>query len=78
MKRLAGVLIGAVVMTMTLAGTALAQYVAPPAPVNDVKDTGGTAFTGGDVSMPLLIAAVLVVVGLTALFVARRRAASAA
>ena len=38
----------------------------------------GTAFTGGNVSIPLVVASILVIVGLAALFVARRRAAHAA
>ena len=37
---------------------------------------GGTAFTGGDASTAVLFAAVLVAVGLAALFVARRRASA--
>ncbi len=79
MKRMAGILVGAVVMVLTLAGTALADYTNSPSPTTVVSGSGGgTAFTGGNVSTPLLVAAILVVVGLVALFVARRRAAHAA
>ena len=72
MKRMAGILVGAVVMVLSLAGTALADYT------NSPSAGGGTAFTGGNVSTPLVVAAILVIVGLVALFVARRRAAHAA
>ena len=79
MKRMAGVLVGAVVMVLTLAGTALADYTNSPSPTTVVSGAGGgTAFTGGNVSTPLVVAAILVIVGLVALFVARRRAAHAA
>ena len=76
MKRMAAVFAGATALVMTLAGTALA-YNSPPTPTAQVKGTGGgTAFTGGNVSMPVIVAVALLVVGLAALFVARRRSAS--
>jgi hypothetical protein len=79
MKRMAATLAGATVLVLTLAGTAMAQYVSPPPPTTIVKgSSGGTAFTGGNIGMPVMIAIALVVVGLAALFVARRRAASQA
>ena len=78
MKRMAGILVGAVIMVLTLAGTALADYVNSPSPTSVVSGAGGgTACTGGNVSMPRVVAAILGFVGLVALFVARRRAAHA-
>jgi len=77
MKRMAAVLAGATALVVTLAGTALA-YTSTPAPTTQVKGAGGggTAFTGGNVSMPVVVAVALLVVGLAALFVARRRSAT--
>ncbi len=77
MKRIVGVLSGAAVMVIGLAGSALAQEVTEsPSPTTTVRGGGGTAFTGADVSMGLVILAALVVVGIAALFVARRRTAT--
>jgi hypothetical protein len=79
MKRMAGVLVGAIVMALSVAGTALADYTNSPSPTTVVSGSGGgTAFTGGNVSTPLVVASILVIVGLAALFVARRRATHAA
>lgn len=85
MKRMAGVLVGAAVAVLTLAGTALASggYTNSPSPTTIVKGTGGggdgsTAFTGGNVSTAMIAIVALAVVGLVALFVARRRAAHSA
>jgi hypothetical protein len=75
MKRMAAVVLGATALVTTLAGTALA-YTSSPPPTTHVKGTGGTAFTGGNVSAAAVIAVTLLVVGLAALFVARRRSAS--
>lgn len=86
MKRMAVVLVGGVVMLLALAGTALASgcgsYTCSPSPTTIVKGNGGgggtTAFTGGSVSTALIAVVALAVVGLLALFVARRRAAHSA
>jgi hypothetical protein len=77
MKRMATVITGAAVLVMTFAGSAFAQTEAPP-PTTVIKGTGGTAFTGGNVTTFAIVAVMLLVVGLAALFVARRRSASQA
>jgi len=83
MKRAAAVLSSALLTVLFTAGTALAQTDYPP--TTTVQPTGGqnagagagggTAFTGGDLSFGAIAFAALLVVGVTALFVARRRAA---
>ena len=78
MKRMAAVVGGALALVTTMAGSALA-YTNAPKPTTVVKGTGGgTAFTGGNVSMAAIVAVALLVIGLAALFVARRRSASQA
>jgi hypothetical protein len=80
MKRLTGMLAIAAMTVMMTAGTALAGTNYPP--TTSVEATSGgnppTAFTGADVIRPALFVAVLLVVGLTALFAARRRSARVA
>ena len=78
MKRMAAVVVGAMALVTTLAGSALAYTSAPPATTVVKGNGGGTAFTGGNVSMAALVAVALLVIGLGALFVARRRSASQA
>ena len=75
------------VMTLTLvslvltAGAALAQSSSYPPPVSvkgasGTRGDGPTAFTGSSqISFATLMVVALVIAGLTALFVARRRAA---
>jgi hypothetical protein len=83
MKRLIGVLSGAVLMTVVFAQSAFAgkcgDYPASPCDEPTVLPTvahhGGTAFTGANLGMGFLAVTALVVVGLLALFAARRRAA---
>ena len=76
MKRAAAVLVGAIALMTTLAGTAFA-YSETPEPTTVVEGSGGgTAFTGGDASTAAIVAVALVAVGLVALFVARRRTAT--
>jgi hypothetical protein len=88
MKRLIGVLSGAVLMTVVFAQSAFAgqcgDYPASPCDDPTVLPTvahhggtvhGGTAFTGANLGMGFLAVTALVVVGLLALFAARRRAA---
>lgn len=86
MKRVTLIISSAFVAMLATAGTALAQANYPP---DDVLPTGGqapaggpaadagggVAFTGGDVSFTAVAFAILLVVGVTALVVARRRAA---
>jgi hypothetical protein len=81
MKRLTGILALAAMTVVVTAGTALAQTSYPPSQPTSVEATSGgrpTAFTGGNVIKPALFVAILLVAGLTALFVARRRSAHAA
>jgi hypothetical protein len=86
MKRVAAVLSSALLMVLITAGTVLAQTTTyPPEPTTsvigggggtgNVDNVGGTAFTGADVSFGAIAFAALLVVGVAALFVARRRAA---
>ena len=86
MKRLIGVVSGAVLMTVVFAQTAFAgtcgEYPASPCDAPTVLPTvihnsGGTAFTGANLGMGFIALAALVVVGLVALFAARKRAARA-
>lgn len=85
MKRALGVLASAFVAVVAMAGTALAEYPPSPEPTTVVKSSGGggadgagTAFTGGAISTALIALGVLVVLGVVALLVARRRGAQAA
>jgi hypothetical protein len=81
MKRAAAVLSSALVTVLVTAGSALAQTDYPPSttvqPTSGATNPtgGGTAFTGGDISFGAIAFAALLVVGVAALFVARRRAA---
>jgi len=67
----------AFVMVLVTAGSALADSHYPPEPsvAADGGTGGGTAFTGGDVTFGALAAMALLAVGVTALIVARKRAA---
>jgi len=79
MKRAIGVLTAAVTSLVVFAGTALAQYPPPtstPPTVLGKVEHNGTAFTGANISMGLVLLVVLVVIGAAALLVARRRAAA--
>lgn len=78
MKRLAGTLVLAAVSLLLSATAALADNHYPATDDTSVEGaggSGGTAFTGSDVSMAAVAIAALLVIGMTALFVARRRAA---
>jgi hypothetical protein len=78
MKRLAGIMALAAVSLLITATAALADSHYPitdDTSVEGAGGSGGTAFTGSDVSMAAVAIAALLVIGLTALFVARRRAA---
>jgi LPXTG-motif cell wall-anchored protein len=84
-----GAIVGsAVVFLMVTAGTAMAACndYPPAAPCvanqgdtnanNVVKSAGDTAFTGGDVSMWMVLLGVLIVAGVATLLIARRRSAA--
>jgi hypothetical protein len=81
MKRALGVLASASVAVLVMAGTALAgeSYPPTPEPTTIVKSSGGgTAFTGGNISTAVIVVGVLAVLGVVALFAARRRTATEA
>lgn len=81
MRRALGVLASAFVAVIVMAGTALADYPPSPQPTTVVKSSGGggtTAFTGGEISTAVLAVGILAVLGVAALFVARRRSAQGA
>ena len=83
MKRALGVFASAFVAVIVMAGTALADYPPSPEPTTVVKSSGGsgggnTAFTGGEISTAVIALGVLAVLGVVALFVARRRSAQEA
>jgi hypothetical protein len=80
MKRIMGICSTAISLVVVSAASALATTTYPP-PSQSVEATSGTsppggttAFTGSDVSRLVLVAAVLLVVGLVMLGLARRRA----
>jgi LPXTG-motif cell wall-anchored protein len=78
MRRALGVIASAFVAVIVMAGTALAEYPPSPDPTTVVKSSGGggtTAFTGGEISTAVLAVGILAVLGVAALFVARRRSA---
>ena len=81
MKRPIGVIASAFVAVLVMAGTALAgsSYPPTPEPTTIVKSSGGgTAFTGGNISTAVIVVGVLALLGVAALFVARRRSATEA
>ncbi len=84
LKRATGLLVLTGVTLIVTAGNAIAQtssYPVTPSPTTSVEGTGGsnggTAFTGGSglLSFSTLMVVALLIVGVTALLVARRRAA---
>jgi hypothetical protein len=84
MKKLGLVLASATAFCLTVAAPALAKY--PPgvkgesggsAPNAAGGGAAGTAFTGANVSLWMILLAALAVVGITALIMSRRRAAAA-
>ena len=86
MKRLAILVTGTICFALLSASSALAQSNVPPGGA-DVRgevvvppgaDPGSTAFTGAGITVWMLAAAALLVVGVGLLFAARRRARSAA
>ena len=77
MKKLGLVVTSAFVFCMLLAAPALAAYPVVQGKSGS-KGTGGTAFTGSEVSLWIVALAVLAVAGVTALFVSRRHAKASA
>jgi hypothetical protein len=84
MKRVATIISTAFLTVLVTAGAALAQDYPPSVAggggggqggVSGAGGGGETAFTGGDVSLAAIAFAVLLVIGVTALVVSRRRAA---
>jgi LPXTG-motif cell wall-anchored protein len=76
MKRLAFLVLGTVSFTVLSAASALAQSNIPPG--GDVQGEvvtppGGTAFTGGNVTVWMVLATALLLVGLGMWFAGRRR-----
>jgi hypothetical protein len=84
MKRLAIVVVGAISFALLSASSALAQSNIPEPEVRGEvvvppgAGPGSTAFTGIGISVWMVAAAALLVLGLGLLFAARRRARSAA
>ena len=82
-KRVTGVLALAAISLVATAGAAIAQtstYPVSPHPSTSVEGTsggtGGTAFTGpAQIPLSTVLICLLVIAGVTALVVARRRAA---
>jgi LPXTG-motif cell wall-anchored protein len=83
MKRLAIVVVGAISFAQLSASSALAQSSIPDPQVRGEvvvppgAESGSTAFTGMDITVWMLAAVALLVLGLGLLFAARRRARSA-
>ena len=77
MKRLATVVLGAICLNLMLVAPALAgSEVPPPEPGGTVVRPPGsdaTAFTGADISMWMVLAVALLVVGVALFLVGRRR-----
>lgn len=81
MKRIGAALLAAAGLVLAVAGPALAQASYPPAPPSGetvVRDpgTGELAFTGAEISLWMIIAVALIVVGAVAVLLGRRRAAA--
>jgi hypothetical protein len=73
MKRIGFAALTTVLFVLGLAGPAFAYAPPPPEPGGT---HGGTAFTGSNVSMGIVLLLALVAVGAAALLVSRRRAAA--
>ena len=72
MKRIGFAALTTVLFVVGLAAPAFAQYAPPPPDPGGTH--GGTAFTGSDVSVGIVLLVALVVIGAVALLVSRRRA----
>jgi hypothetical protein len=72
-----GAALGGALATLVLTTLpAAAQNYPPPQPTETVVPEGEVAFTGTDITLLIVAVAVLLVAGLAALLVARRRTAS--
>ena len=84
MKRLATVVAGTISLALLSASSALAQSSIPEPQVRGEvvvppgAQSGSTAFTGIDITVWMVAAAALLVLGVGLLFAARRRARSSA
>jgi hypothetical protein len=84
MKRLTIVVVGAISFALLSASSALAQSSIPEPEVRGEvivppgAESGSTAFTGMDITVWMVAAAALLVLGLGLVFAAHRRARSAA
>jgi hypothetical protein len=76
MRRIASVFVTTTTLMVATAFPAAAAY-APPAPLpgGTQGGAGGTAFTGSDLSVGVVLLGALVVVGFAALLIGRRAAA---
>ena len=78
MKRIATVVTLAASMAIAGAGSALAANNYPPTPNGNGGGTGGAgggvAFTGADITLGMVLVGALVLAGVVALFLSRRRA----
>jgi LPXTG-motif cell wall-anchored protein len=71
-----GLAVGGALATLVLTTLpAAAQNYPPPQPTETVVPKGEVAFTGTDITLLIVAVGVLLVAGLAALIVARRRAA---
>jgi len=81
MRKIAVMMTSPIAFVAISSASALADSTEPPSPTNIVEGAGGaggadaTAFTGGDASTSAIVVVALVVVGLLALWIARRAAA---
>ena len=74
--RMFGSAVGGALATLVLTALpAAAQQYPPPQPTETVVPKGEVAFTGTDITLLIVAVGVLLVAGLAALIVARRRAA---
>jgi hypothetical protein len=76
MKRIGSLLGMTTVPVLASALPALAGYAPPPPAPGGSHGGAGTAFTGSEVSIGIVLLAALVVVGLAALLIGRRRPAA--
>jgi LPXTG-motif cell wall-anchored protein len=75
-----GAAVGSMLLTLALTALpAVAQNYPPPPPApTEVPQGGQVAFTGTDVTLLAVLMGVLLIVGVSALMIARRRSSAAA
>jgi LPXTG-motif cell wall-anchored protein len=76
MKQIAAMLMAMTAFLVVAATPALAGYAPPPPPPGGIHGGAGTAFTGSDLSVGIVLLGVLVIGGLAALLISRRRTAA--